>query len=126
MLGGITFIQQLSPFVYSSIPFHTDTYVVVLYQYVSIPTSEARAILPLNYTRETVIKQSSRLASLMVGLYNLDNHFISYGLDDELATPYRRNLIPHFDILESIAKANGCVGFNISGSGPICFCLVRK
>jgi len=121
MLGGITFVQQINPVIYTNLPFHPDTHIVVLYQYVSVPTAEARAILPKSYSRETVIHQSSRLASLMVGLYNQDDKFLHQGLEDELATPYRSKLIPHFQALATIAKDNGCVGFNISGSGPSVF-----
>lgn len=126
MFGGITFIQQLSPLVYTAIPFHPDTHIVVLYQYVSIPTAEARAILPVSYSREIVIQQSARLASLMVGLYKQDDIFLHQGLQDELATPFRKKLIPHFNDLAIIAKTNDCVGFNISGSGPSVFAWCKN
>lgn len=41
-------------------------------------------------------------------------------MGDEIATPYRKQLIPHFDALEDEAMKNGAVGFNISGLRTFC------
>jgi len=97
MLGGVTFIQSTSPLSLLQLPFSEQTYLVVLYQYVRVSTAEAREILPATYGRNTVIQQSSRLASLIHGIENNEMHSIAIGLEDEIATPYRKKLIPNFD-----------------------------
>lgn len=121
MLGGITYIQSLNPLCIEQLTYPENTFIVVLYQYVKVSTAEARAILPKQYDKTVVIKQTARTAALLTGLYKKNEALIQFGLGDEIATPFRKYLIPHFDALELEAMKNGAVGFNISGSGPSVF-----
>jgi homoserine kinase len=121
MLGGITYIQSLNPLCIEQLAYPENTFIVVLYQYVKVSTAEARAILPKQYDKAIVIQQTARTAALITGLNTSNDKLIQFGLGDEIATPYRKQLIPHFDELESEAMKNGAVGFNISGSGPSVF-----
>lgn len=121
MLGGITYIQSLNPLCIEQLAYPENTFIVVLYQYVKVSTAEARAILPKQYDKAVVIQQTARTAALLTGLNTKNDKLIQFGLGDEIATPYRKQLIPHFDELESEAMKNGAVGFNISGSGPSVF-----
>lgn len=121
MLGGITYIQSLNPLCIEQLAYPENTFIVVLYQYVKVSTAEARAILPKQYDKAVVIQQTARTAALLTGLNTSNNKLIQFGLGDEIATPYRKQLIPHFDALEDEAMKNGAVGFNISGSGPSIF-----
>ena len=121
MLGGITYIQSLNPLCIEQLAYPENTFIVVLYQYVKVSTAEARAILPKQYDKAVVTQQTARTAALLTGLNTSNNKLIQFGLGDEIATPYRKQLIPHFDALEDEAMKNGAVGFNISGSGPSVF-----
>jgi homoserine kinase len=121
MLGGITYIQSLNPLCIEQLAYPENTFIVVLYQYVKVSTAEARAILPKQYDKAVVIQQTARTAALLTGLNTSNDKLIQFGLGDEIATPYRKQLIPHFDALEDEAMKNGAVGFNISGSGPSVF-----
>jgi len=121
MLGGITYVQSIQPLNVAFLPFNPAHRIVVLYQYVTVSTAAARSILPLIYERNVLIKQSARIASLVVGLQTGDTHHLAYGLGDEIATPFRKQLIPHFDKLEQLALQHEVIGFNISGSGPSVF-----
>jgi homoserine kinase len=121
MFGGITYVQNLHPLSIVHLPFSHEHRLVVLYQYVTVSTSAARSILPLSYERSVLTKQSSRIASLMMGLVNADANYLAFGLGDEIATPFRKQLIPHFDKLEQLALQHAVIGFNISGSGPSVF-----
>ncbi len=121
MLGGITYIQSLNPLCVEQLAYPENTFIVVLYQYVKVSTAEARAILPKQYDKDIVIQQTARTAALLTGLNTNNEKLIQFGLGDEIATPYRKLLIPHFDALETEAMKNGAVGFNISGSGPSVF-----
>lgn len=121
MLGGITYIQSLNPLCIEQLTYPENTFIVVLYQYVKVSTAEARAILPKQYDKAVVIQQTARTAALLTGLNTSNDKLIQFGLGDEIATPYRKQLIPHFDALENEAMENGAVGFNISGSGPSIF-----
>ncbi len=121
MLGGITYIQSLNPLCIEQLASPKNTFIVVLYQYVKVSTAEARSILPKQYDKAVVIQQTARTAALLTGLNTSNDKLIQFGLGDEIATPYRKQLIPHFDALEAEAMKNGAVGFNISGSGPSIF-----
>lgn len=121
MLGGITYIQSLSPLCIEQLAYPENTFIVVLYQYVKVSTAEARSILPKQYDKAVVIQQTARTAALLTGLNTSNDKLIQFGLGDEIATPYRKQLIPNFDALEAEAMKNGVVGFNISGSGPSIF-----
>lgn len=121
MLGGITFVQSTQPLNVISLPFPQQTHLVVLYQPVSISTAEARELLPKEYERKKVIQQTSNFGALISGLFTQQNSMIKEGLNDLIATPYRKQLIPHFDTLQQIAMHSGAIGFNISGSGPSVF-----
>lgn len=121
MLGGITFVQNTNPLQVCSIPYPEQMHVVVLYQPVAISTAEAREILPKQYDRKTVIQQSANFGALLTGLFTQQYDLISEGLRDYIATPYRKNLIPHYNALETMATENRAIGFNISGSGPSVF-----
>lgn len=121
MLGGITYIQSLNPLCIEQLAYPENTFIVVLYQYVKVSTAEARAILPKQYDKAVVTQQTARTAALLTGLNTSNDKLIQFGLGDEIATPYRKQLIPHFDALEDEAMKNGAVGFNISGSGPSVF-----
>ena len=121
MLGGLTLIRELSPVNIERLPVAADVHLVVLYQYVRVSTAEARQMLPEQYERSIVTRQNARLASLISGILRNDSASIRFGLEDELATPYRKKLIPYFDQLGVNAMKAGATGFNISGSGPTVF-----
>ncbi|MBL0054109.1 MAG: homoserine kinase [Bacteroidetes bacterium] len=123
MLGGITFISSTQPLKMHALPCPDNFYITLLHQPVQILTAEARKILPPHYTRDIVIKQNAAIASFVNGLHQNDFESISFGLQDFIAEPYRKNLIPHYSELKNIAMQTGAVGYNISGSGPAVFAV---
>ena len=46
-------------------------------------------------------------------------------MTDLVATPVRKPMIPAYDEVEKICFEHGCVGFNISGSGPSMFAFFK-
>jgi homoserine kinase len=50
---------------------------------------------------------------------------MSRSLKDEIVEPMRSLLIPEFDSLKKVCKAEGAIGFGISGSGPSVYALTR-
>jgi homoserine kinase len=69
------------------------------------------------------VKQQGAMASFISGLYEKKFEKIGFGLQDFLVEPFRKKLIPHFDLLKESALANGALGCSISGSGPSVFAL---
>ena len=83
----------------------------------SLDTHAARARLPRNVTRDVAVAQAGRAAALLHGLTHDRPELIAYGMDDRLAVPYRRDLIPGFDAAVSAGRAAGAHGVTISGAG---------
>jgi homoserine kinase len=82
-----------------------------------LDTHAARARLPRDVPREVAIAQASRAAALILGLTRGDAASIAYGMDDQLAVPYRKDLIPGFEQAVAAGRAAGAYGVTISGAG---------
>lgn len=82
-----------------------------------IDTRAAREILPKSLPRDAAIRQTSRAAALVLGLMNAEGDLIGYGMDDQIAVPLRKKLIPGFDEAVAAGRAAGAYGVTISGSG---------
>ncbi len=82
-----------------------------------IDTKTARGILPLELPRAATIRQASRAAALVLGLMNAEGDLIAYGMDDEIAVPLRKDLIPGYDRAVEAGIEAGAYGVTISGSG---------
>lgn len=83
----------------------------------SIDTHAARARLPRDVPREVAIAQASRAAALILGLTQGRPELIAYGMEDQLAVPHRKQLIPGFDAAVAAGKGAGAYGVTISGAG---------
>lgn len=84
----------------------------------SIDTHAARARLPRQVAREVAIAQASRAAALLLGLTQGRPELIACGMEDQLAVPHRKELIPGFDAAVAAGRAAGAYGVTISGAGP--------
>ena len=82
-----------------------------------IDTRTARSILPNDLPRAATIRQASRAAALVLGLMNAEGDLIGYGMDDQIAVPLRKGMIPGYDEAASAGTEAGAYGVTISGSG---------
>lgn len=82
-----------------------------------IDTKSARQILPSQLPRHVAIAQSSRAAALVLGLMNAEADLIAHGMDDQIAVPLRKRLIPGYDDAVAAGREAGAYGVTISGSG---------
>lgn len=126
MLGGITLCSQSTtePFIRLSVP--TGLRVLVMFPQVKINTADARKVLPDTIPLTTATRQMAHIAATVSGLYENDVSRLSESLQDLLATPTRKSLIPHFDEIEAKMQAFGALAYGISGSGPTTFALIEK
>lgn len=83
----------------------------------TIDTHAARARLPHDVPREVAIAQAARAAALVLGLTGGDPHLIGFGMEDQLAVPHRKDLIPGFDAAVAAGREAGAYGVTISGAG---------
>ena len=96
---------------------HSDVRVALAVPQQLVETGAARAVLPENVVREKAVAQASRAAALVAGLANGDGELIEFGMQDEIALPYRKDLIPGLDQAIHAGRAAGAYGVTTSGSG---------
>lgn len=99
------------------LPLHRSIGIALAVPELIVPTKLARERLPLEVPRQTVIQQAQRAAALVHGLVTGDADLVDYGMDDRLAVPVRRDLIPGYDDAVDAGLAAGAWGVTISGAG---------
>ena len=82
-----------------------------------VPTKLARERLPLDVPTGIVIQQAQRAAALVQGLVSGDADLVDFGMDDRLAVPMRKDLIPGYDNAVDAGLDAGAWGVTISGAG---------
>ncbi|MGB5943053.1 MAG: homoserine kinase [Leeuwenhoekiella sp.] len=125
LFGGFTLITNYRPFTVVPLPVPDELFVTIIHPHITIKTKEARGMLPLSVPLEAAILQTGHVAGLVSGLFLSDYELIGKSTVDELVTPTRKHLIPHFDKLKKSAIEAGGLAFGISGSGPSMFTLCK-
>jgi len=125
ILGGFILVRSYEPLEVIKIKSPKDLYVTIIHPHIEVKTSEARSILPKEIPLKTAITQWGNLGGLISGLYTEDYGLLGRSLQDAVAEPYRKNLIPEFDNAKKSALENGALGCGISGSGPSIYALSK-
>ena len=107
----------------ADIPWHDSIVPVVAIPNFELSTSEARSVLPTEYSRADAIFNTAHLGLLMRGLETGNPDWLSAGLVDRIHQPYRQKLIPGYPDVERAAIAAGGYGMVISGAGPTLLAL---
>lgn len=123
LLGGCVAIRSYDPLDYFNIPIADELELLIARPFAEIKTSEAKGILPKEIDIPTARNQWGNLASLIHAFHTKDWKRLYNSIEDFIAEPVRKSLIPGYDLMKSVAQKNECVGFNISGSGPSVFML---
>ena len=125
LYGGFVLIRSYHPLEVVPLPTPPELYVAILHPQIEIKTEDARNILPNDISMKHAITQWANVGGLVSGLYSEDYGLIGRSLQDVVAEPTRKLLIPHFDSVKLAALENGALGAGISGSGPSIFALCR-
>ncbi|TBX70186.1 homoserine kinase [Flavobacterium silvisoli] len=125
LLGGFTLVRGYNPLDVIKIESPSEIYAVVLHPHIEVKTADSRAVLPSSIPLKTAITQWGNLGGLIAGLYSKDYELIGRSLQDVVAEPFRKSLIPNFDLVKNSALDNGALGAGISGAGPSVFALCK-
>lgn len=106
-----------------TLPAPDDLFVACVKPAFAVATEAARAILPRDVPLHDAVRNLGAVAGLVKALMSNDLNLLSRCLDDRLATPYRKALIPGYDAVVEAAMEAGALGAGISGSGPTLFAL---
>ncbi|MCL4130354.1 UNVERIFIED_CONTAM: hypothetical protein GTU68_066581 [Idotea baltica] len=123
--GGFILVKSYDPLEIVKLPVPEELWVTVIHPQIEVKTEDARNVLQPTVTIANAVKQSANLAGLISGLYSNDYQLISRSLEDVIAEPFRKKLIPHFDRVKEDGLKAGALGVGISGSGPTLFALTK-
>lgn len=123
IFGGFTLVRATSPQADVVALDFPPLFATVIHPQIEIKTSEAREVLPKQISLETAVRQWGNVGALVAGLQKKDYDLIARSLEDFVAEPFRKKLIPHFDELKNESLKAGALGGGISGSGPSVFML---
>ncbi|RYZ20249.1 MAG: homoserine kinase [Chitinophagaceae bacterium] len=118
--GGVTLIRSLNPVDIIALP-AADLHVTIVHPQIEIRTADARAVLRPDVPLKEAIRQWGNLGALVAGFYRNDPELIGRSMEDVVAEPYRKALIPGFDAVRAACVKAGALGGGISGSGPSLF-----
>lgn len=123
LLGGIVLITGYHPLQFKKLPVPASLCYGLVHPHLEIKTSEARKILPSEIPLKTAIRQMGLIAGFVSALYEADFPSMKSYLQDEIAEPVRRKLMPYLAQSRIIAESYGAIHCGISGSGPSFFSL---
>lgn len=121
LFGGLVLIRNNQPADIVSIPIPDSLWVAIIHPDVSIPTREARKVLPEMIPLRDAVVQWGNVAGLIAGFYRNDPGLISRSLHDVVVEQHRSARIPFFGEMRQVAIQAQALGFGISGSGPTVF-----
>ncbi len=107
------------------VPWHQDIVTVLAIPNFELSTSEARRVLPTEFSRADAIFNTAHLGLLLRGLETGKREWLTAALQDKLHQPYRQALIPGYDAVNRAAVAAGAYGMVISGAGPTLLALTN-
>ncbi len=120
-LGGMQLMLNNQDQVALSLPLFKDMYWVLAYPGVIVSTQAARVLLPPQYDRSTLIRFGQNLAGFVAACYQQDQALAFALLKDEIAEPYRAELLPNFEQTKAQLLTMDSLAVGISGSGPTLF-----
>ncbi len=125
-MGGLTLMAEHGQQIALSLPVFKHWYWVSCYSGISVSTAAARAILPKQVPMATTVQFGRQLAVFVDALYRQDEKLAAAMMNDVVAEPYRKSLLPRFDESREFAIKNGALAFGISGSGPSVFAVCES
>ena len=103
-LGGLTLMAEEGEQIALQLPAPESWYWVVCYSGISVSTSEARNILPKEYSLADTIRFGRQLAVFVDALYRKDQALAAKMMHDVIAEPHRKVLLPRFDESRQVAE----------------------
>jgi len=84
----------------------------------SLPTEEARRVLPAQYSRGDAVTNVQNSLLLLAAFMQGRPEVLSVALEDRMHQPYRAALCPLLGCLQELKGKDGILGAALSGAGP--------
>lgn len=122
-LGGLVLMAEQADNIAVNLPVFDDWYWVACYSGIKVSTAEARRILPQQVALKDTLTFGRQLGVFVHALYSGDRKLAAAMMQDVIAEPHRKRLLPGFDDARAFAMQQGALAFGISGSGPTVFAV---
>ena len=90
-------------------------------------TKDSRNVLPTTMSFQTAVEASAisnlLVAALLTGNMDLAGKMMK---KDKYHQPYRKELVPHLEVIEEVSESLGVFGVALSGAGPTVLCFIKK
>lgn len=126
LLGGCRLTASTSTgWVVCDVPWHPNIVPVVACPDFELSTTEARLVIPTEYSRADAIFNCAHLGILLRGLETGNREWLTAGMQDKMHQSYRKFLIKGYEELRSAALNAGAYEMVISGAGPTLLALTN-
>lgn len=122
--GGFTAsIRGSHGWLSTEVPVNETLRFTVLVPEVELNTEEERGLLPDSYSRQDAVVNSGRAVMMCEAIRTGDIGLLREAGQDLFHEPYRKSLIPSFDIIKQITQHDTGGALVISGSGSSCLLI---
>jgi homoserine kinase len=90
-----------------------------------LSTSEARAMLPANYSRSDTVTNIQAASMLGLAFAQARGDLLRIAMNDRIHQPYRASSCPMLPHLLPLAGSHGILGVALSGAGPAVLVVVE-
>lgn len=122
--GGFTIVSDLRTRTIIKIR-PPEFQIVVALPEISIETRRARELLPRSVRIGDAICNVGWASGMLHAMMKRNVKMVGAYLDDKLALPYRKALIPGYEQVRNAALSAGAFGVSIGGSGPAVFAVTQ-
>lgn len=84
----------------------------------SLPTEEARRVLPKHYARSDAVTNIQNSMLSLAAFSQGQRDLLAAALEDRIHQPYRARLCPLLPALQPLSRTTGILGVALSGAGP--------
>ncbi len=126
LLGGLILVRSLDPVDVVRLPIPDGLTLVVVTPDFSLPTREARAVLPREVPLSATVEMAANLGALVAACASGDLGLMARAMTDRIVEPRRADLIPGARAVIEAARHAGALGSSISGAGPSIFAICRS
>ena len=126
-VGGFTVsCMDNKKVVYTSINTANELKFAVMHPDFTLPTSEARRVIPQSVSLKDAVYNISRTSLLTAAFMSGKYELLGQACRDRLHQPYRKELISGFDYIISKAMEKGAYAAFLSGAGPTIIAMLNK
>ncbi|WP_102273989.1 homoserine kinase [Cytobacillus massiliigabonensis] len=127
LLGGLVVGCQFEDEVSVESFHHLEIDIVAVIPREELLTRDSRGVLPQTLLYENAVQAGAvgnvMIAALLNGNYRQVGKMMKA---DRYHHPYRKEIVPHLQVIEELAPDFGAFGVALSGAGPTVLCLAEK